>query len=73
MIDFQKVFFRQVIAAFITIAIYAILTGELKDAMIFTWMYVGILMFQEYIIEKREREKSNGKTEVSSCGCRKSA
>lgn len=73
MIDFQKVFFRQVIAAFITIAIYAILTGELKDAMIFTWMYVGILMFQEYIIEKREREKSNGKTEVSYCGCRKSA
>lgn len=73
MIDFQKVFFRQVIAAFITIAIYAILTGELKDAMIFTWMYVGILMFQEYIIEKREREKANGKTEVSSCGCRKSA
>ena len=75
MIDFQKVFFRQVSAAFITIAIYAVLTGELKDAMIFTWMYVGVLMFQEYIIDKHEsgKGKGNGKKEVYSCGSRKSA
>lgn len=73
MIDFQKVFFRQVAAAFITIAVYALLTGELKDAMIFTWMYVCILMLQEYFIDKYERKKQDGKPEVSAGRCRKSA
>lgn len=74
MIDFQKVFFRQVAAAFITIAVYAVLTGELKDAMIFSWLYVGILCFQEYFITKWEEKRTGRERKTDASGrCRKSA
>lgn len=74
MVDFEKVFFRQVSAAVITIAVYTILTGELKSTLMFLWFYIGILMVQEYIIEKIEGRKQHGKRKSAvSGGCRESA
>lgn len=55
MVRFDKIFWRQISAAGLTVVAHSILTGSPEESMIIFWIYVSILMLQEWIFDRNER------------------
>lgn len=58
MVRFDKIFWRQISAAGLTVVAHSILTGSPEESMIIFWIYVSILMLQEWIFDRNKRRNN---------------